>query len=380
MYLILSFYLVFGALTRRKSYHISYGGWLILIFWIIYTIRLLYDTQVVDVSFKNDDFKFYTMTFGSCLLPTVATILTTKYVVLQQAKRFFFATILLSNISILLIVLKIYGSLNPIVVATRVNFLVEASNGKEFSILNPITIGIFGETLGLFSIACILFFKNSFSKNLFYFFTTLIGIFVLALGASRGSTLSFLLLLVLLILSYLIIVKKTPVFFTRFSITMFALILFLVQVVLPRINFEELEIFQRIIKMLDQRSQGKKEVRDYQWESAWNLFLDNPIIGSRFLDDYNFYPHNVYLESLMATGIIGSTVFFSSIFLGLWLVLCTVLNKDLIIIFGLLLMILLLSNLTSGSLFYSVNLWMMLAFICSIQKSQSVLFNEKNLN
>lgn len=43
------------------------------------------------------------------------------------------------------------------------------------------------------------------------------------------------------------------------------------------------------------------------WSSAWRLFLESPLVGDRVMDDYLFiYPHNIILESMMATGLVGT--------------------------------------------------------------------------
>lgn len=64
--------------------------------------------------------------------------------------------------------------------------------------------------------------------------------------------------------------------------------------------------------------------RNYFKEQAWNLFLDNPILGyghncfSNYLQLINYsiltYSHNNYLEILSALGIVGFLIYYSMIF------------------------------------------------------------------
>lgn len=46
------------------------------------------------------------------------------------------------------------------------------------------------------------------------------------------------------------------------------------------------------------------------WTGAWEQFLTNPFLGKYAMElEYNYYPHNIYLESLMSVGLIGSAPF-----------------------------------------------------------------------
>ena len=51
--------------------------------------------------------------------------------------------------------------------------------------------------------------------------------------------------------------------------------------------------------------------RKLAWIAAWEQFMDDPILG-RFIFEKanNYYPHNIILEVLMATGILGAGFFF----------------------------------------------------------------------
>lgn len=49
------------------------------------------------------------------------------------------------------------------------------------------------------------------------------------------------------------------------------------------------------------------EERFITYRGAWNQFLQDPLFGRYAVEfKFNFYPHNIYLESLMAVGIIGT--------------------------------------------------------------------------
>lgn len=55
--------------------------------------------------------------------------------------------------------------------------------------------------------------------------------------------------------------------------------------------------------------------RLFLWNSAWNQFLEDPVIG-RYISEQisNYYPHNIVLESLISMGVVGAALL--AIFVG----------------------------------------------------------------
>ncbi len=44
-----------------------------------------------------------------------------------------------------------------------------------------------------------------------------------------------------------------------------------------------------------------------QWTDAWRQFVDSPLMGNKVYEEiYGVYPHNLFLESLMSVGILGT--------------------------------------------------------------------------
>lgn len=59
-------------------------------------------------------------------------------------------------------------------------------------------------------------------------------------------------------------------------------------------------------------------IRSQLFAGAWRQFLENPVIGRYAVEmQFNFYPHNIYLESLMSVGALGSLPFAAHIILAL---------------------------------------------------------------
>jgi hypothetical protein len=54
------------------------------------------------------------------------------------------------------------------------------------------------------------------------------------------------------------------------------------------------------------------------WAGAWEQFIEHPILGSGLEEKtFRFYPHNMVLESLMATGVLGGALFIGIFLNGL---------------------------------------------------------------
>lgn len=98
------------------------------------------------------------------------------------------------------------------------------------------------------------------------------------------------------------------------------------------------------------------------FNGAWNQFLQNPLFGNAIEEKItNYYPHNVVLEALMATGLIGGIPFIGLLFLALhaaWKFLSRATSETWI---GLLTIQYIFAAQFSGSVVQAGPMWMMIA-------------------
>lgn len=105
-----------------------------------------------------------------------------------------------------------------------------------------------------------------------------------------------------------------------------------------------------------------------QWVSAWNQFLSSPLIGDSIQCDIPPYPHNIFLEVLMALGIIGMIPFLSIFYFAFKKAIYIVRYRPdynwIIILFlhGFTM------NLISGAIYSSITLWGGMGLIFSVDK------------
>jgi O-antigen ligase len=68
-----------------------------------------------------------------------------------------------------------------------------------------------------------------------------------------------------------------------------------------------IEAFARFYAVQDGGAGDSVTMRTVAWENSWYQFLDDPIFGKfMFETTFDHYPHNIFLESLIATGVIGT--------------------------------------------------------------------------
>jgi O-antigen ligase len=155
----------------------------------------------------------------------------------------------------------------------------------------------------------------------------------------------------------------------KFFSWLFGILLASLIFIVPIWNNLNLEIINRMTSFYTERQIGGKiEERDFEWASAWRQFVENPIFGDSFVNDFDkSYAHNLFLDSLMATGVVGTILLiyltyksFSSFIKS-----SRSLKVQLLPIWITYLSILILS-LTSGGLFVAFPFWIMLAVTIKI--------------
>jgi O-antigen ligase len=133
------------------------------------------------------------------------------------------------------------------------------------------------------------------------------------------------------------------------------------------LNNMDFYLFYRIGEFFNRRAGGQKEIRDFEWESAINQFLSHPVLGDKYITDYDmYYPHNIYLEVLMSSGVIGGFLFFTGLMLVLVKILKVIrLQQQYLLPFCIVLVLVMFFRLTSGALYMSPDFWVMIGLIAA---------------
>jgi O-antigen ligase len=82
-------------------------------------------------------------------------------------------------------------------------------------------------------------------------------------------------------------------------------------------NVKEITFLNRVSDTVN-KGNGLDE-RSAQWSAAWEQFLSSPAWGDKLVERaLGSYPHNVVLEVLMSTGMLGGVFFFGLLIMAGW--------------------------------------------------------------
>ena len=192
------------------------------------------------------------------------------------------------------------------------------------------------------------FTKKKLLTSLVYISLSMLGVFM---GASRGSILAY--ILVIVILSLAKGYKARLLVFTG----ILALIL---PVVVSLSNDFGSSLFDRVLHTVDETKTGKylENDRPYLWKNAIENFSNSPILGDLIENrGIGHHPHNIIIEAFMAMGVLGGIPFvilLGLVFKYLFYIAKRTNTFDWLLIFFLLSFS---QNMVSGSIWSAVWLW-----------------------
>ena len=176
--------------------------------------------------------------------------------------------------------------------------------GSRFDPTGEDSIIWFGRMIGL----SMIFFhyslleKRGILQKLFYFFSIVFTLFFLNLAGARGPFIS----LVLSFIIYFLIFNKTNIKNKLLYFSLFLIIgYFSITILVPNI----------IGRFIVLRHDYSSLARIYSAIQSFHYFLKNPLFGwgtgsfSALVNEVIKYPHNIFLELAMETGIIGLIIF-----------------------------------------------------------------------
>jgi O-antigen ligase len=185
-------------------------------------------------------------------------------------------------------------------------------------------------------------------------------------AASRGPALAFGLAILLFLLNIANKSGSAKASISRWRALLMTILIVTSFAAIIALSNGTVFLFERFILMYDQRVEGGIEERDLIFSSAWMDFLSSPLFGRSYVTSYeNSSPHNIVLESLMATGLFGSALFFWALiraFVGIWRLIDGMRGPSGVSL-ALATVVLLVVGLTSSSINQSPHLWIFVALV-----------------
>jgi len=264
---------------------------LFFLFWAMYVVRMALDTILGTGELGRPALDYWTFGVGTSFLPASALLLARSLPEPRQLVRW---TLWTSFAALLLgVVLGQTSVIGP-------NEIGYDTGRIGLESLNPISLGHVGATVFL-----ITYWKLRSSRSLLVakvasLAAASLGLAGIGLSGSRGPLIALLVSVLFIEASKggRAIIWKAAIMLVpllTLSVDLMALDKFFGITIFAR--------FQSAIELSDMSALGRTE----QIASAWRLFLDHPVLGATLEDPaFRIYPHNIVVEALMATGIIGT--------------------------------------------------------------------------
>jgi O-Antigen ligase len=268
---LLALWVMVRALSHMRSWPVY--GWLLL-FWMMYLVRLLWDLMVANVPGSSDALVFYLMTV---LLPCVALITaTTRLDEGQVGSLLIRLGFIVCAMAVLMNLLGLGAESSQAEITTRISY----------DAINPITLG-HAATTTLIAAICSLQTQLGRLRQTGLLFVCSVAVTCLILAGSRGPIIS---------LTACVIIFAFATRRWRW--------LWLVALLPAILIFNpEGELLNRFT---DVSEDGSSLERLAIQGNAVSQFLDYPIFGSAFVELVMLdYPHNLLIETAMALGIVG---------------------------------------------------------------------------
>jgi len=329
-----------GFLISNGLFRPVYIFYVFLFFWILYSVRIMYDTTHYAWTLGRPSTDYILFAFILSFLCTIPFYIQVKLPGIKLENKIFF----------LLFILNLLGLYNNL---SADNLFMERLGGNER--LNPITFGNLASYLLIISFLKVIRFNNSIGGYLLLVIAICMSLANLFIAASKSPIIFSLLSFVLMIIYNL---RKNNLKAVLFLLSAMAIGVFII------IAIGLQDIFLLTFLRFSEISNDNSSVERFdQLRGGYNQFITNPLFGD-FLEERvsKEYPHNLILESFMATGIFGGSLFLV-FFIGFIFVTFYNIFKSGLHFMPLLGLSALIVSIFSGGLSFSIDFWLSAAIM-----------------
>ena len=354
----LSFVVLLYVGVIKKSLYIGRFWILMLYLWLIIILRLTWDSYFNSGIMVHPFNEYLLVMIGIGFIPMCAFFVQPNRDSLNTS---FLCTLLLS---IFTLVVLLYA-------ATFVDPQYLVTGRLSTEVLNPISLGHLGVSVAILSMVFLHGRSSSghlSQSALSYTFGVIgvcLGICVSIASISRGAIVS------LVIVSSIYFVSSLKNAYKNLK-TYFVVLTLILTMSFIIYYFESETLIQQISQLISASDFTEKSaaLRTQMLRDGWDQFLNNPIVGSATVElNTGDYPHNIVVESFMATGIIGGMLLLSIIAISLrasWHLIRAGTGYNWV---GLLYLQLLVAEMFSGSLFLGASIWNYSAAVIAIDNT-----------
>lgn len=278
-----SIYIIIKNFSFKKFRNIAMIS--MIFFWLIYSIKsyLSFTRDSYEVLFQQSFIEIYIRIFVIAFIPSIALL----FINYRKVDMFMVSKGLFYTLLVMLTLNVIYAAVMPY----HIQILY------VFSIYY-ISYGHLGTSLVLIS----LFFLRFKPKELPFYLVLcgfLLGITTIIIAGARSPFLAL-----MIVIPYLLIIKKDYKLIVVFIILLL-LSVGSIYILGKNVNFEMMFVDRTYLWLFE----GDNSLRTPLFERSLDIFKANPIFGGRTHYENGMYPHNIFLELLMATGIVGFIIY-----------------------------------------------------------------------
>lgn len=292
---------------------------------------------------------------GGCFIPALAIGLTGRHIDLYRLLKFLYYLALLSSS---LFISYVYLNALDLYSIFEYRFYIKNEDGA--AVFNPIMISQMG---ALNIITGVVYYAGLRRKNVMHYCllmtSFIMGIGLLIIGSSRGAMMS---LLLIFVLCFVYVIKKRRYF-------IYVLLLpVIVGIVIYLVSFipNDFSVVNRVGRGVELSG------RALLWKQSLLQFSTNPVIGDKFFVNSGAYSHNVVIEVLMSTGLIGFMPFAYCIYLSIVKVLKSLNRLNVVLTISLLYLMFLIFVQTSSAIYSMPRFWVMLTLLLGYRDMNKV--------
>lgn len=278
-----------GLASRRSPHNAAFV--LFLVFFAVYMMRMVYDTVYLSHLLGRPGYIYWAFGVGTCLAPALAIALFARELDIIRLYR------PLTLLSAVILVLAIMAG--DTMVESVASGDTYDSGRLALDALNPISLGHVGASVVILIYWRVRMLGDGIGGMLLSLALGLLGLYVLFATGSRGPLVALVLAIV-----FFEAVKggRAAIFLALFAAPFLATLAFDVNQFEAALGTNLFSRLDTAIAGTDQSSIGRVS----QISSAWQMFLDAPLFGAALEDPaFGIYPHNIFVEAFMATGVFG---------------------------------------------------------------------------
>lgn len=316
MFFILILSVVSIIFKKSEINSIQFG---VVIFFIIYSARLSYNLALGnEIIFGQSVTQMIGYYFALTIIPVFFIVIYMKPIDTIFIHRWSFLALIAGNLALLANML-LGGDVYADTAFAGREEITGAIEGT--AVLNPIVVGLTGTLLMVFCLGRV---AAGLVRGLpslgFHGVLMLAGLANLLAGGSRGPLVGLLLSILLLVVVSMFRRNTDDARYGRNVVWLFLAGIAVVFVFLLLTDTVPVYLFDRIAESVSGRMEGEVEERDFSNAAAWDIFTESPLLGKYYTINGGI-AHNVVMEMLMATGVIGA-IFFSALVynavIGVW--------------------------------------------------------------